>query len=97
MSIFIKVWASKEDEEIINRVDSMDNTTLDYYSKSFIALDLKHYMKLQLQWMEEERYFLGIKLQRCPTDIELLSDWITHRNPQRFRAFYVLKYPERIG
>lgn len=96
MTILIQVWASPEDSEIINKVDSMNNTTLNYYSEHFVVIDLKHYMKLQIKWMEEERYFLGTRVHHNPTDEELIEDWILHKNPQRFRAFYVLKYPEKV-
>lgn len=96
MTIFIHVLASPEDSEIITKVDSMDEPTLEYYSNQYSVKNLKHYMALQVKWVEEERYFVGQKLGHNPTDIELLNDWVKHKNPQRFRAFYVLKYPKKV-
>jgi hypothetical protein len=68
---------------------------LAYYSKNYIVTDLDHYMGLQIHWLEEEKYYLGIKLGQNPTDEEVIEAWVRHHNSERFRAFYILKYPEK--
>ena len=49
-------------------------------------------MFLQIQWIEDEKYLLGISLSKCPSDLEVVTAWSNHRNAERFRAFYVLRY-----
>lgn len=87
---------SKEDYELIKLIDSLSDGELNYYSKVYVALDLRHYITLQLTWMEEEKYFLGMELHHDPSEEEMITAWIKHHNSERFRAFYVLKYPEKV-
>jgi hypothetical protein len=84
------------DEEILDIVDSMSDAGLLYYSNCFLMVDLKHYMRIQSEWFLKEKYYLGVKLRKNPTEIETLNAWEEHRNSERFKAFYVIKFPDRI-
>lgn len=54
-----------------------------------------HYNQLQIEWLKTERYLLGTRLQRSPTDEEAAKEYVEH-NALRFRVFYVLKYWENV-
>lgn len=56
----------------------------------------KKYMREQREWLNQERYFLGQKLGHFPDDGELAADFIEKNLGQYFRAYYTLKYPERM-
>lgn len=85
-----------KDEEIILQIDSLSLEELKYYSDHYIVNNLNHYMKLQIEWLEKEKYYLGIKLRHNPNNEELINFWVKHHNSERFRAFYVLKYPDKV-
>lgn len=50
----------------------------------------------QMEWIRGEHYLLATRLGRSPTQAELSADFNAHRNGQRFRAYYVMKYPRRM-
>ena len=50
----------------------------------------------QLRWLRDEEYLLGTRLGRRPTQRELFVDFMNHRNGRRFRAYFALKYPDRM-
>ena len=60
------------------------------------AAQLRFYQSLQLRWLREEEYLLSTRLGREPTARELFVDFMNHHNGQRFRAYFALKYPERM-
>lgn len=86
----------KDEREILRSVDELSKEDLELFSKKFKPTDFKHYMDLQIKWISEEKYFLGESLNKNPDDNELISAWINHNNSQRFRAFYVLRYPDKV-
>lgn len=57
---------------------------------------LRFYQSLQLRWLRDEEYLLGTRLGRRPTQRELFADFLNNHNGQRFRAYFALKYPERM-
>jgi hypothetical protein len=86
----------KTDEDVILFIDSLDTGSILQYSINYAMKNLNHYLTLQSKWMEEERYLLGTVINHNPSEIELLDAWETHYNAERFRAFYVLRYPENV-
>lgn len=78
--------------EIINGFTELELKYFDVYAPT----NLKHYAKMQAHWIETERYLLTKKLQRAPTNEELLNDMDIHHNPGRFRTWYILKFPENV-
>lgn len=56
----------------------------------------KKYMREQKEWLNQERYFLGQKLGHFPGDDELAADFLQKNLGQYFRAYYTIKYPERM-
>lgn len=63
----------------------------------YTPTNLKHYAEKQKEWLEDDRWYLGKKLDHNPTEAEFMEDYCekTH-NAQRFRLFYELKYPTMI-
>ncbi len=56
----------------------------------------KFYNTVQQEWITTGRIFLGTDLRRCPTQKELFSDFMNNHNGQRYRAYFTMKYPERM-
>jgi len=83
------------DNEIIFFLDSLSLTEIKEYTK-YTPIDIKHYAEIQKHWIEVEIYYLAQKLGREPSDEELIGDFEETHNPERYRAFYVLKFPEKI-
>jgi len=81
--------------EIIEEIDSISLDELYRYS-NFYPQDLRHYISLQKLWLQDEIYYLGIKLNHNPTQEEFIKDLEETKNCLRFRAFYCLKFPEKI-
>jgi GTPase SAR1 family protein len=93
--IFICVEA--DDIEIVNYVDSLSNKQLSHYSRCYTVKSLRHYVTIQYHWMEEAKYFAGLTLKHNPTQMELVDHWNAHQNAERFRAYYIVKYPDRVN
>lgn len=56
----------------------------------------REYTSIQARWLQDEQYLLGTRLGRSPTHQELFIDFMNNHNGLRFRAYYTLKYPERM-
>ena len=83
-----------EDKGLISRIKSMSKEQLALF-ESFRPTSLKHYNSLQVDWIETSRWLLGLKLGKKPSDVECMRDYLT-QNHYRFRAFYVLKFPDLV-
>ena len=57
---------------------------------------VKAYQALQLRWLRDEEYLLSTRLGRKPTARELFTDFMTHHNGLRFRAYFAMKYPHSM-
>ncbi len=60
----------------------------------------RHYADIQCGWLEAERHLIGNRPDRCCCDVseeELIEDINLCNNGERFRAFYVLKYPSMVS
>jgi hypothetical protein len=60
-------------------------------------LDFKHYNGFQVGWVQREKYFLGQRLGREPTETELADDFVTTAVPQQYRLAYVLQHPQKVA
>jgi hypothetical protein len=56
----------------------------------------RNYQLAQMEWIRGEHHLLSARLGRNPTHAELSADFSANRNGLRFRAFYVMKHPERM-
>lgn len=84
------------DKEIIEHIDSLTECSLLYYTRCYSVKHFKHYMEIQRYWMEDCKYYAGLKLNRSPSQLEIVEYWNYHNNAERFRAYYVLRYPENV-
>lgn len=57
---------------------------------------LKHYLQIESDWLKMEIFFLEKRLGREPTECEVLEDIDKTGIYHRFRAFYLMKYPENV-
>ena len=93
---FIKEADFDTDEKIIIFVDSLPEEVLQQFDE-YIPTDLKHYCKEQSSWFNVCEYYLGEKLHRKPTNVELVDDYQKHyHNDIRFRTFYAIKFQELV-
>ena len=60
--------------------------------------NLSHYNNIQLTWLITEKHFIQNREDHVGevSDNELLEDINKHHNAERFRVFYVLKYPSMV-
>jgi len=94
----LRIIGDLRDALILARIERMPDHRLARYDR-FVAIDPaqhKAYMAAQTEWLHGEGYLLGTRLGRSPTHAELLADFVEHRNGQRFRAYYVMKHPDRM-
>ena len=94
----IRVICDLRDTLIIARIKRMSHRRLAKFDQ-LIPIDReqrRYYASLQARWLQDEQYLLGTRLGRSPTHQELFIDFMNNHNGLRFRAFFALKYPERM-
>ncbi len=92
------VISDLSDALIFARIKRMTNQRLKRFD-NLVPIDdrqQRHYQSLQLQWLRDEEYLLGTRLGRSPTHKELFIDFMKNHNGLRFRAFFTLKYPDKM-
>ena len=82
----------ESDDVIIKRLSSIDVSVYDHYT----PINLKHYNVTQIKWISDARFLDGINNGHNPSEIEVCSSLEKYSTPQRFRAFYALKYPQFV-
>lgn len=83
------------DAEVLDRVDSLSPEEILSY-RSIIPKDLKHYMTVQKAWIEADIYYLGCELQCKPSASQMAERILNGPDSDRFRAYYVLRFPDRV-
>jgi len=76
-------------------VDQFTSLELQQYS-AFYPKNLRHYAEIQKSWMQDSTYFLGIDLGHKPDPTELADKILNTNHSQRFRAYYALRFPDRV-
>lgn len=94
----LAVVADLDDALIIARIKRMPDRRLKRFDDLVPAseADLRAFHSLQLRWLRDEEYLLSTRLGRKPSPRELFSDFADHHNGQRFRAYFALKYPQKM-
>lgn len=85
----------EQDRAALERLDKMSEDELAAFNRLH-PKDLRHYLEQQKPWLEDEIYFLGIALQRPPSQTEVAQFILDESHSQRFRAFYALRFPEAV-
>ena len=80
--------------EIIKGMNLKELRSFDIYKPN----DLQHYLNRQKDWLNEEKHLIGHRLghNRKVNDTELLNDFEHYHNGERFRVFYVFKFPDKV-
>lgn len=80
--------------EIIKGMSLIELKNFDIYK----PIDFKHYHSIQINWINTERYLISHRdgFYKEISEEELIQDMEKNNNPQRFRVFYVLKYPSMV-
>jgi hypothetical protein len=94
----LAVIADLADALLIARIKRMSGERLRKFDQLIPADDtqVRFYQSLQLRWMRDQEYFLTTRLGRAPTAREMFVEFMNHHNGQRFRAYFALKYPDRM-
>ena len=94
----LRILGSLSDALIIARIKRMSDEKL-RRADQFVPRDEhqeRFYQAVQSEWLKGEQYLLGTRLGRSPTERELFVDFMNNHNGQRFRTFFLMKYPERM-
>jgi hypothetical protein len=83
---------SAEDEQVLNLLGQLDTAQFE----EVCPLDLRHYNETQLKWIQEAKFLEGVNQHRAPSELDVCRSLEEHSTPQRFRAYYALKYPHRV-
>ncbi len=59
-------------------------------------IDLKHYNTIQKEWIATAKYFLGMHLKHCPSELELLENLENQHLFVEFKFFYILTNPLKV-
>lgn len=86
---------SAEDRAVLAQVDLLSEEELDSFGR-LCPIDLAHYIRAQQPWIEDEIYFLGLSLNHQPSDAAIANYVLDQPHSKRFRAFYALRYPQRV-
>ena len=86
---------NSDDIDIIRKLKSMTSEELSYFDRTYGPTDLKHYNNVQIEWIKTSRWLLGTRIQRDPSEEECMMDYLA-QNSHRFRAFYAMKYPDKV-
>lgn len=100
---------TKQEESLLSTQDDLGDTVILEIIKGmsleelccfdvYKANSLKHYNTLQITWLNAEKHLISHRdgEYKQITEGELLKDLEEFKNPQRFRTFYVLKYPHMV-
>lgn len=94
----LAVIADPADALILARIKRMPDARLRRFDQ-LVPADREHHQLfrvLQMNWLRDEEYLLSTRLGRRPTPKELFIDFMSHRNGLRFRAYFAMKYPQRM-
>jgi hypothetical protein len=80
--------------EIIKGMSLEELRSFDIYGPR----DVRHYNNIQLTWLTTEKHFIQNRAGHIGevSNAELLEDIDKYHNAERFRVFYVLKYPNMV-
>jgi hypothetical protein len=94
----LAVIADPADALIIARIKRMGDHRLGAFERlePASAADRRLFSELQCRWLHEEEYLLRTRLGRAPTHGELFADFMRNHNGLRFRAYFALKFPNRV-
>lgn len=86
------------DALLFARIKRMPEVRLRHFDQLIPADDtqVRFYQSLQLRWLRDQEYLLGTRLGRGPTAREMFVDFMKNHNGQRFRAYFAMKYPDRM-
>ena len=88
---------SREDIIILEWMKGMTYEEMKMFNNYF-PLDEKDYRDLQRDWINEEKHLIKNRPGHCEevSSLELCEDIKKYNNGLRFRAFYCLKFPEKV-
>lgn len=94
----LSVIADLADALIIARIKRMPERKLRRLDRMepIRAEDRRLFRTLQSDWLCAEEYLLSTRLGRRPSHRELFADFNRNHNGPRFRAYFSLKFPDRV-
>jgi hypothetical protein len=91
------IITTPEDLPILQEIKSMTLEELNQFN-CYLPLDCKHYIALEKQWLETERYLIANRPGHPPevSEEELIFDIRETRLAERFRAWYYMRFPNKV-
>lgn len=86
-----------DDVHILEQIKGMSSQELKVFD-SYGPVDFCHYVRLERKWLETAKYLIATRPGHSSdvSDPELLEDVRENHLAERFRAWYVLKFPEKV-
>ena len=86
---------STERRDILEEVNALTPEQLQMFSH-YMPIDLQDYVSKQTKWIQDSIYYLGIDSGHVPTAAEISDKLLNTDHSLRYRAYYALKYPDRV-
>lgn len=83
----------------VSFVDAIPEQTFKIIDNVFLVhpRHFRDYVRYQKEeWCAKQKYLLGMKLGREPTNLEMIEDAEKHKNYERFKLCYLLEHPEQV-
>jgi len=92
----IEILDDKSDIPILEIIKGLSLEELNYFGE-YSPKDLKYYNSEQNNWLAKEKYLIAAR-KGSPevSPLELVEDIQRNHNPERYRAYFVLKYPNKV-
>lgn len=87
---------SEGDRHLLEIVYGLPPWILDEIDSTYVPSDLKEYNRIQSEWIAEEKWLVGSKNGRSPTQGEQLADMEHEQLARRFRVYYALAHPAAV-
>ena len=81
--------------EIVKGMCVEEMRSFDVYAPKY----MKHYTDVQVSWLNAEKHLLKNRPCNCQKEVPeelLIEDFEKCHNGERFKVFYVLKYPSMV-
>jgi hypothetical protein len=91
----LRIVRNPEDIPFLEMIKGMSMEELRAFDR-YLLRDVMDYNRMQSEWVKTQTWLLGHKLQREPSVHDLVHEMGESASPLRFRAFYVMKHPDRV-
>ncbi|HLD98053.1 MAG TPA: hypothetical protein VI815_01890 [Candidatus Nanoarchaeia archaeon] len=93
----INILDDLSDVPILETIKGMNEEELKEYDV-YRPIDMAFYTSEQNKWIAKEKWLVGTRIGIDPqaTPEELIEDFLSNHIPQKYKAYFVLKYPDMV-